>query len=285
MDHQNKKSLQAKFRTAMQPKPPPTVCFFEPSKESKKKLVLGKFGLLDLKIEQIADNWTLLDMRNFMQIKPEDFLCPSEAWNTMLQRSVLFTRWVTSEIVQIEDLSQRVEILRRFINIAMKFLENNNFNGLMCVWGGINTVAVYRLTKTAKKLPRKEQEIYHSLEKKLDGGSLFFQLRQAISNNLTSGEPTVPWFELINKLRNQADQYPDYVDPENHFVNFSKMQLLGEQILTFQKQQAMLSTVSLYHDENVIDKTIRSYLEHLPTFSDDVLWRFSCRCESEEKSV
>jgi len=253
---------------------------FSPKK--KKKLVLGRFGFLDLKIEQVADQWTLLDMRNFMQIKTEDFLVPSEPWNQMLLRANLFTRWVTSEIVQVEDISQRAEIFRRFILVALRFLENNNFNGLMCVWGGLTSVSVHRLTKTAKKLPRREQEIYHSLEQKLVGAGMFSQLRQAISKKFEEGDPVVPWFELINRLRLQACESPDYVDAEKRYINFAKIQLLGEQVLHLIKQQALISTIALFHDEdNKIDKIIRSYLEHLPTFSDEVLWRFSCRCEPE----
>jgi len=35
--------------------------------------------------------------------------------------------------------------------MAIKFLELKNFNGLMCVWAGLNAGAVNRLKRTKKK--------------------------------------------------------------------------------------------------------------------------------------
>jgi len=61
------------------------------------------------------------------------------------------------------------------------------------------------------------------------------------------------------------------------------MHLIGEQILSFEKYKRSLDIVDLYHeDDNKIDAMIRTYLEHLPTYPDEVLWKMSCRCEPEE---
>jgi len=175
--------------------------------------------------------------------------------------------------------------MRRFVMVALRFLENNNFNGLMCVWGGLNTVSVHRLTKTKKRLPKQVIDIWNSLEVKLSEEHNFGGVRAAARKKLQSGEPLVPWFELINKSRNSTSEYEDYLptlspsDPK--LLNFSKIYLLGEQILNFEKYKKSMEIVDLYYDEdNKIDSVIRSYLEHLPTYSDEVLWKMSCRCEA-----
>jgi hypothetical protein len=53
---------------------------------------------------------------------------------------VQFQRWVASEIVQNIDINKRIETYKKFIQVALIFLENNNFNGLMTLWGGLNMV-------------------------------------------------------------------------------------------------------------------------------------------------
>lgn len=107
---------------------------------------------------------------------------------------------------------------------------------------------------------------------------------------------------MINKYRNWADQYPDYITPEQHteeaeqppsekndkgkekeavesppgtprimtestkYINFSKITLLGQQILEFTEYQANLAPVELHDPEmkNKVDLAIRTFLKHLP---------------------
>jgi len=175
--------------------------------------------------------------------------------------------------------------MRRFITVIMRFLENNNFNGAMCIWGGLNTYSVLRLSKTKKRLPKQTSEIWAALESKLSEENNFVKVRKASKNKLANGEPVVPWFELINKARNSACEYDDFLptlspsDP--HLLNFSKMQLLGEQIISFEKFKQSIENIDLFHeDDNKVDSIIRTYLEHLPTYPDEVLYKMSCRCES-----
>eukprot|EP01127_Copromyxa_protea_P000927 TRINITY_DN1083_c0_g1_i1.p1 TRINITY_DN1083_c0_g1~~TRINITY_DN1083_c0_g1_i1.p1 ORF type:complete len:922 (-),score=109.22 TRINITY_DN1083_c0_g1_i1:86-2851(-) len=205
--------IKSKISSILSNKPPPSLYLFKPSTPAHKAtLSLGKFGLFDMKPEQVADQWTLLDMRDFLKIKPIEFLYPGEHWNAMLQRSTMLSRWVASEVVQVPNVSRRAEVVERFLEIALRFLENKNFNGLMSVWGGLNSLSVHRLSKTHKKISRKHSEIRDALGAKLSEEYNFFQLRKAMEKLRMKKEPVVPWFELINKFRNWSDQYPDYVD-------------------------------------------------------------------------
>jgi len=107
--------------------------------------------ILHIKPSRIAEQWTLIDLRNFMSIKKGEFLKLGTHWERMIKRSVMFTRWVASEIVKKKKEAKRLEVYKRFINMGIKFLELKNFNGLMCVWGGLNTVFVHRLKKNKKE--------------------------------------------------------------------------------------------------------------------------------------
>jgi len=56
--------------------------------------------ILHIKPSRIAEQWTLIDLRNFMSIKKGEFLKLGTHWERMIKRSVMFTRWVASEIVE-----------------------------------------------------------------------------------------------------------------------------------------------------------------------------------------
>jgi len=151
----------------------------------------------------------------------------------------------------------------------------------MCVWGGLNTISVCRLTKTRKKLPKQVSDIWNALELKLSEERNFGRIRKVIKCKVQNGEPVVPWFELINKLRNYASQIDDYLPSKTlKLINFRKIYSVGEQIISFENYKKNLQNVDLiFSESNKIDKIIQTYLEHLPTFTDDVLWRMSCKCE------
>uniref|UniRef100_A0A6B2L1S2 Ras-GEF domain-containing protein n=1 Tax=Arcella intermedia TaxID=1963864 RepID=A0A6B2L1S2_9EUKA len=280
------KPLVAKIQNVIKSKPAPSIYLFEASKEGKAKFEPGTFGFLDLKAIQVADQWTILDIKNFLQIDRDEYLrIQSDSnWDRMLKRAAVFSRWVASEIVQNVKTSKRVETIKRFVLIAMHFLENNNMNGLMCVWGGLNTISVLRLKKTKKRLPSQILDLWAVLEEKLSEKNNFGRLRKVTKKKMLSGEPVVPWFELVNKARNSSAEYDDYIststDPK--IINFSKVYILGEQILNFEKYKKNLEKVDLFYESNnKTDQNIRTYLEHLPTYPDDVLWKMSSICEPD----
>lgn len=69
-------------------------------------------------------------------------------------------------------------------------------------------------------------------------------------------------------------------------LNFGKMYIVGEQLLAFDRYQKALEVVdvSLSQDDPT-GEAIRTYLEHLPTFPDDVLWKYSTLCEPDQSGL
>jgi len=294
----HRKLLSSKIVNATKPLPPPTRCLIDrPSLDIEKIGFLqpGKFGFMDLPIAMIAEQWTLMDCKNFLEINRSEFFdSKSErpCWKQMMSRAVLLSQWVASEVVQIVDINLRAKYFSRFTKLALKFLELNNFNGLMCVWGGLNTGPLNRLIKTKKKMSTKTQELWSALEFRLSERDDFGQLRGIIARQFKKCEPLVPWFELIDKHRNFTDQYDDIIRvPKDHnlYINFTKLYTLGEQLLTLEGYQKVIASVQL----NLVSKkpraeqfvsTIQNYLRHLPTFSEETLWKFSLQCEPTNPS-
>jgi len=104
-----------------------------------------------------------------------------------------------------------------------------------------------------------------------------------MSKHLSTHHPVIPWFELLSKMRNWISNYDDYLYPESNekYWNFNKMYIIGSQIITFDKYQNIIRNVDLQLDENDSNVAIRTFLEHLPTYSDDMLFRFSELCEKD----
>jgi len=64
--------------------------------------------VLSIKPSRIAEQWTLLDLLNFMSIKKGDFLKDNSGhWERMLKRAAMLTRWIASEIVEKKKRSKK----------------------------------------------------------------------------------------------------------------------------------------------------------------------------------
>jgi len=79
---------------------------------------------------------------------------------------------------------------------------------------------------------------------------------------------------------------PTHTTSTSPIINFSKVHLIGEQIFSFEQYKNLNEKIDLNFTENSdnrnsnTDQMIRSYLEHLPTYSEEVLWKFSLQCEA-----
>jgi len=183
-------------------------------------------------------------------------------------------------------MNKRIETYKRFVQVALIFLENNNFNGLMTLWGGLNMGCVARLAKTKKKLPSQTHQILSSLSEKLSERGNFALLRKVMDKQIQAKEPLIPWFELMNKYRNWTALYSNFMDTVKDgtqpILNFSKMTMIGDQMLEFLAIQKINANVDLnFVDESKTDIIIRGYFEHLPTYDDKVLEKFSYQCEPD----
>ena len=105
----------------------------------------------------------------------------------------------------------------------------------------------------------------------------------------------------MKKMRDRVEEYEDYLlqksvpvivpdgpdNPEDNensteILNFPKMYLIGEQILNFDAIRENNKCLQLYFEENQTDSLIRNFLEHLPTYDDEMLWKFSHQCEPDK---
>ncbi|KAL6078857.1 hypothetical protein STEG23_020299 [Scotinomys teguina] len=121
-----------------------------PSLGKKRKVSL----LFDhLESEELAQHLTYLEFRSFQAITPQDLRgyvlqgsvrgCPALEGSVGLSNSV--SRWVQVMVLSRPGPAQRAQVLDKFIHVAKRLHQLQNFNTLMAVTGGLCHSSISRL--------------------------------------------------------------------------------------------------------------------------------------------
>uniref|UniRef100_A0A8C8T695 RAS guanyl-releasing protein 4 n=1 Tax=Peromyscus maniculatus bairdii TaxID=230844 RepID=A0A8C8T695_PERMB len=130
------------------PGPPPLMS--SPGLGKKRKVSL----LFDhLESEELAQHLTYLEFRSFQAITPQDLRgyvlqgsvrgCPALEGSVGLSNSV--SRWVQVMVLSRPGPTQRAQVLDKFIHVAKRLRQLQNFNTLMAVTGGLCHSSISRL--------------------------------------------------------------------------------------------------------------------------------------------
>lgn len=240
---------------------------------------------LDLHPEEIARQLTLMDSNLYRSIRPQEFL--NSGWTkvdkdlkapgilAMISAFNHISEWVSTEIVTQTDLKLRAQTMVRFICIAQKCYELNNFNGLMVILASLQNSAVYRLYDTWEILPQKALDMYEFLSKLMNsnaGEGNFHDYRECLKKTVP---PLVPYLGLyLTDLTFLNDGNKDFLDEEKRFVNFQKMTKIGRvvrNITTYQQQPYCLSPVEF----------IQHYIKSFPVLSEEGQYKESIAREKK----
>ncbi|XP_003252708.1 RAS guanyl-releasing protein 4 isoform X5 [Nomascus leucogenys] len=156
--------------------PGPPLPMSSPGLGKKRKVSL----LFDhLETGELAQHLTYLEFRSFQAITPQDLRsyvlqgsvrgCPALEGSVALSNSV--SRWVQVMVLSRPGPLQRAQVLDKFIHVAQRLCQLQNFNTLMAVTGGLCHSAISRLkdshahlspdsTKLSLDLFYTEDEIY-----------------------------------------------------------------------------------------------------------------------------
>ena len=244
---------------------------------------LENFLFIDLDPIEIARQISLIDMRMFSCIKPNE--CLDQNWTDkktqhksenimkMIHHLNYCIYWVGSEITSYTNIKTRALALKHFILTAEKCSKNNNFNGLMGILAGLNTSAIRRLSKTWDLLSSKIISIYDKLNDLMSDSSGFKAYRATLNS---CQPPCVPFLGLyLTSLVLIETGNKDFLS-DSGLINFEKRHKIAkviEEMTSYQRTPYSFAKVDF----------IQNYLLNQKVLGEEEIYQRSLDLEPREK--
>ena len=137
--------------------------------------------------------------------------------------------FIIEDIFSYDDKEVRAELITKWLNIALKCKEFNNFNDMLMINTCFCNYLFKRLHKTWKKLNKKTRVLMSQLNKFCSGHQCYINIRRAIFN--VKGAPYVPYLGILLKEIMNIEEMKYLIDDNN--INFAKMMKLENSIEHF----------------------------------------------------
>ncbi|KAI1210324.1 ras GEF [Annulohypoxylon truncatum] len=214
-------------------------------------LPLTKFRyhiFMDTQNDDIADEMTRIDWVMFSSIRIRDLVrhvslsteqkekCRAmKNVNRMIAHFNHIAVWVSNLVLMRDKAKHRAQMLEKFMNIALKLRQLNNYNGLAAVLAGINGTAIHRLSQTRALVPADVQKRFARLVLLMGTQKSHFAYRLAWEN---SPLPRIPFIPLHRRdLVSAEEGSMTLVGPQGDRINWKKFEILGEILLPIMKSQ------------------------------------------------
>ncbi|XP_034464197.1 ras guanyl-releasing protein 3 isoform X1 [Hippoglossus hippoglossus] len=201
--------------------------------QRKKQAKKGKASLLFDHLEpmELAEHLTFLEFKSIRRISFTDYQsyvthgCLVD--NPTLERSIgLFngvSQWVQLMVLSKLTPQTRAEVITKYIHVAQKLLQLQNFNTLMAVVGGLSHSSISRLKETHSYLAPEVVKIWSEMTELVSSSNNYSCYRKAF---IESQGFKIPILGVhLKDLIAVHVVFPDWVDDSNK-VNLVKMNQL-----------------------------------------------------------
>ncbi|QUC21069.1 uncharacterized protein UV8b_05312 [Ustilaginoidea virens] len=214
---------------------------------------------IDIGDDDIADEITRIDWIMFSSIRVRDFFrhvnlsanqkvkCKGlRNVNRMVNHFNHIAKWVANMILLRDKAKHRAQMMEKFMNIALKLRQLNNYHGLAAVLAGINGTAIHRLAQTRALVSADVQKRFARLVILMGTQKSHFAYRLAWEN---SPLPRIPFMPLHRRdLVSAEEGSKTFVGPDVDRVNWKKFEVLGEVLLPIMKSQGTVYPNLAKHD-------------------------------------
>ncbi|XP_058564837.1 RAS guanyl-releasing protein 4 isoform X3 [Neofelis nebulosa] len=220
------------------PGPPPPLS--SPGLGKKRKVSL----LFDhLETEELAQHLTYLEFRSFQAITPQDLRgyvlqgsvrgCPALEGSVGLSNSV--SRWVQVMVLSRPGPAQRAQVLDKFIHVAQRLHQLQNFNTLMAVTGGLCHSAISRLKDSHAHLSPDSTKALLELSELLAAHNNYARYRRTWADCTGFRLPVlgVHLKDLVSLHEAQPDRLPD---GRLHLPKLNNLYLRLQELAALQRQ-------------------------------------------------
>ncbi|GAB1313231.1 Ras guanine nucleotide exchange factor A [Madurella fahalii] len=203
---------------------------------------------MEIDADDIADEITRIDWIMFSSIRIRDMVrhvslsqeqkerCRSlKNVNRMVSHFNHVAQWVANMVLIRDKAKHRAPCLEKFMVIAQKLRQLNNYNGLAAVLAGINGTAIHRLAQTRALVSPEVGKRFAGLVLLMGTQKSHFAYRLAWEN---SPLPRIPFMPLHRRdLVSAEEGSRTFVGPHGDRINWKKFEVLGEVLLPIMKSQ------------------------------------------------
>lgn len=204
---------------------------------------------MDQPDELIARELTRIDWIMFSSIRPRDLvrhvslskeqrqLCRNLAHvERMIQHFNQIAFWVANYVLLRDKPKHRVLMLEKFMRVARKLRELNNYNALGAVIAGVKSTSVHRLVATREMVQPGVGKDWLKLEILMAPSRSHFAYRLAWENS--SGE-RIPYLPLHRRDLASAEEGNRTFIGDDGRINWKKFEIMGDVIVGLQRAQGM----------------------------------------------
>ncbi|KKZ62301.1 hypothetical protein EMCG_03273 [[Emmonsia] crescens] len=155
--------------------------------------------------------------------------------NRMIDEFNHLALFVASMVLFRDKPKHRAQALEKFMNIAMKLRQLNNYNSLGAVIAGLNGTPVFRLTQTRELVSPTVQKQFMSLVILMGTQKSHFAYRLAWENSFSEKIPFLPLHR--RDLVSAEEGNKTFIGPNNDRVNWRKFEIMGDVVLGIHNSQ------------------------------------------------
>nr|XP_034966519.1 RAS guanyl-releasing protein 1 isoform X1 [Zootoca vivipara] len=195
------------------------------SNSSKKRKVSLLFDHLEP--EELSDHLTYLEFKSFRRISLPDYQnyimngCVKD--NPTMERSIALcngiSQWVQLMVLNRPTPQLRAEVFIKFIHVAQKLHQLQNFNTLMAVIGGLCHSSISRLKETSSHVPHDIHKVFNEMTELLSSCRNYDNYRRAYSECSNFKIPILGVH--LKDLISLYEAMPDYLEDKK--VNIHKL--------------------------------------------------------------
>lgn len=225
---------------------------------------------MDLKVEDIASQLSLIEYELFRRIQPIELL--NCAWNSaklkhrsphvlaLINRFNLLSQFVVRMILEEPRVKQRSVVFTRWLKVCKNLERLNNFNAMLSILSGLSNAAVHRLRFTQDLVPSKLMSEMETMLLLLSSAKSYNNYRTRIH---AVNPPLMPYLGVyLTDLTFIEDGNPDGLKNEagtHSLINFKKRDLVYDVIREISQYQQVPYT--LQPDED-IQRFLRGLTPH-----------------------